>query len=163
MKTLLILILGVVLLGAGGCVSSPPPETQREGLMEVDRAFCRAAVAKGRTAAFLEFMAQDGVIYPWQGSPIHGVAQFRELTEGADAGAQEPTFMWEPLFADVAESGELGYTLGSYTATVEGPEGPRLLRRGHYVTIWKKQGDGSWKFVFDGGNQLPSGSAAQEN
>jgi ketosteroid isomerase-like protein len=163
MRMLPVLALCVMVLGTGACTSSPPPETLQKELMEVDRAFCEAAIEKGRTAAFLEFMAPDGVIYPWQGSPIHGIEQFRELAGKADAGAVEPTFVWEPLYADVAESGELGYTLGSYTATIDGPEGPQLVRRGHYVTIWKKQEDGFWKFVFDGGNQLPAESVAEED
>jgi ketosteroid isomerase-like protein len=158
-------MLGLALAFAlitGACAPSPPSEEAREELMEVDRAFCQAAVAKGRTAAFLEYMAPEGVIYPWQGTPIEGIDRFQELAEQAGKGIAEPTFMWEPLFAEVAESGELGYTLGRYTATLDGPEGPQLVRRGHYVTIWKKQEDGSWKFVFDSGNQIPLEASAQE-
>ena len=68
--------------------------------------------------------------------------------------AEEATgvLTWEPDFADVAKSGDLGYTWGRYTYTsFDSTESPSC---GFYVTIWKKQLDGSWRFVFDAGNQL---------
>lgn len=54
--------------------------------------------------------------------------------------------------AVLAESGELGYTVGQYTITVTGEDGERSVEKGKYVTIWRKQADGSWKVVLDGGN-----------
>jgi ketosteroid isomerase-like protein len=56
---------------------------------------------------------------------------------------------WEPQGGDIAASGELGYTYGIY----ELRDGGDNVQRGTYVTIWKKQEDGKWKFVLDSGNQ----------
>jgi ketosteroid isomerase-like protein len=52
---------------------------------------------------------------------------------------------WEPQEAVVARSGELGYSSGTFALSVENPEGTSVTRRGHYVCIWKKQADGSWR------------------
>jgi ketosteroid isomerase-like protein len=56
---------------------------------------------------------------------------------------------WEPEGGDISTSGELGYTYGIYE--LKGSND--VVERGTYVTIWKKQEDGKWKFVLDSGNQ----------
>ncbi len=67
------------------------------------------------------------------------------LFRGDDSNKE---FTWEPLYADVAKSGELGYTYGTYQIiTVENSE------KGTYVSIWKKDSNGKWKFVLDSGNE----------
>jgi ketosteroid isomerase-like protein len=55
-------------------------------------------------------------------------------------------------YADISASGNLGYTYGLFNIhTTSG----NLLGRGKYITIWKKQTDGTWKYVLDGGNEGP--------
>jgi len=55
----------------------------------------------------------------------------------------------------VAFSGDLGYTFGRYQRTVIDSLNNESSRYGTYVSVWKKQEDGSWKFVIDAGNSLP--------
>ncbi|GAB3577312.1 hypothetical protein GCM10027345_14900 [Hymenobacter daeguensis] len=50
---------------------------------------------------------------------------------------------WYPVLADAAQSGELGYTTGPWTQLQNGR--PDLA--GEYVTVWRKQLDGRWKFA----------------
>ena len=51
---------------------------------------------------------------------------------------------------DVAKSGDLGYTQGSYTLTFTDPQTKQLINdHGSYVTAYRKQADGSWKAVSD--------------
>ena len=59
------------------------------------------------------------------------------------------------LYAAVAGSRDLGYTIGEYTSTGRGPTGAAVQRFGKYLTVWKRQPNGSWKFVVDGGNGSP--------
>lgn len=54
--------------------------------------------------------------------------------------------------AFASEAGDLGYTLGTWRSTRYTAEGRGQVITGKYVTIWRKQADGSWKVVFDGGN-----------
>ena len=48
----------------------------------------------------------------------------------------------------VSVSGDLGVTAGPYQLTMM-DNGKRVDDKGKYVTVWKKQADGSWKVVRD--------------
>ena len=50
---------------------------------------------------------------------------------------------------------DVGYTRGSYVFRANGPDGKPQISYGKYVTIWRKQADGEWKFVLDIGNHSP--------
>ena len=56
----------------------------------------------------------------------------------------EPLLEWWPVFAGVARSGDLGFTTG--------PAASNGTRFGHYFTVWRRQPDGSWRWVYDGGS-----------
>lgn len=57
---------------------------------------------------------------------------------------------WYPVKAEVAESGHTGYTTGNWKITT-----PDSTVHGCYVSIWKRQKDGTWKYVLDGGSACP--------
>ncbi len=66
---------------------------------------------------------------------------------------------WHPDRVDVARSGEMGYTSGAYEMSFNDPSGKMISDKGKYVTVWKKQADGSWKVMLDIFNtDLPMGS-----
>jgi uncharacterized protein (TIGR02246 family) len=51
---------------------------------------------------------------------------------------------------EVARSGDVGYTQGSYTMTMTDPNSKQVINdHGNYVTTYRKQADGSWKAVAD--------------
>jgi ketosteroid isomerase-like protein len=56
---------------------------------------------------------------------------------------------WHADKVEVAQSGELGYTSGTYQMTFTAPGGKAVSDKGKYVTVWKKEADGSWKVVLD--------------
>ena len=59
-------------------------------------------------------------------------------------------FLWKPDTVIVAESGELVYTYGKYEHLEKDSVGNlKILSCGIFDTIWRKQKDGSWKFVWD--------------
>lgn len=63
---------------------------------------------------------------------------------------------WEPIEAVVSASGDLGYTLGRWRSRSVHADGKTVTGQGKYVTIWKKQKDGSWKAAVDIGNTTPA-------
>jgi ketosteroid isomerase-like protein len=67
---------------------------------------------------------------------------------------KKPLLAWQPSFAGMAASGDMGFTTGPWEAKAdikdEKPSG-----YGHFVTVWKKQADGSWRFVVDLGISHP--------
>jgi len=62
---------------------------------------------------------------------------------------------WKPVYADMAASGDLGYTYGTFEFRSRDKDGKLTVEYGKYVSIWKKQKDGSWKVVMDMGNSSP--------
>lgn len=134
------------------CACAPPEPTSAPDasvLMEADRAFA-ADVEKAGTDAWVSWFAEEGAqIQPGMGE-VSGHDAIRELMVGLDDPNLSLT--WEPLRADIAASGDLGWTTGTYVSESTDAEGNVSRGQGRYVTIWRKQADGSWKVVMDLGN-----------
>ncbi len=126
------------------------PRSDAGQLLDADRAFNRA-VARGGAEAWVSWFAPDGaMVQPGVGT-IRGHDAIREAVEYLD----EPgvSLAWEPDRADIAASGDLGWTTGRYTVVSPSAEGTRTSG-GVYVSIWRRQPDGSWKVVMDLGNPV---------
>jgi len=119
---------------------------QRAAVLAADVAFAARADSAGPATAFAEYAADDGVSLGARPIPACGKAQIGEQFAGGAPG----DLRWAPSTADAAASGDLGYTVGS--ATVRGQAGTFHSK---YITVWKRQRDGSWRFVADGGNAMP--------
>ncbi len=119
-----------------------------ENLLELDREFSGYSENRGMKQAFLEFADDTAVLLQKHSMPVVGrqaiVKSFMNFT---DTGF---ILTWEPLAEDIARSGDPGYTYGLYSLLNRADS---TVLRGKYVTIWKRQGDGSWRFVLDGGNE----------
>jgi ketosteroid isomerase-like protein len=140
-----------------GCAPSSPAaspshaESDRRALFAVDRAFSARSVEKGSDVAFTEYAADDATMLPMGGAPLVGKAAIvKSFAESPWDGKSE--LRWEPAFADA--SGDLGYTWGTFVAARD-KDGKRIEKRGKYVSVWKRQSDGSWKWVVDVGNMGP--------
>jgi hypothetical protein len=60
---------------------------------------------------------------------------------------------WRPITSALAPGGALGYTVGTWEGVVISDGGKRDVKRhGAFVTVWKRQGDGSWWVLFDTGD-----------
>lgn len=137
-----------------GCTTDSIPAANPEVLMEADRAFARAAAEHGADG-WVSYFAETGTMFN-SGEIVRGHNQIRALMEPAFS-ADGSGIAWEPTEAEIAASGDLGYTIGRFESTAIGPDGQRRTRTGTYVTIWKKQQDGSWKVAVDiGSNNAPT-------
>lgn len=116
-------------------------------MMEADRAFSRLSVEKGMKNAFLEYIDSNGVLLKSNQLPIEGADAIDYLIQQNDSAY---TLRWEPRNGTVAQSGELGYTYGIYALQ---PKLKDTILYGTYVSIWKKQANGQWKYVLDSGNE----------
>jgi len=56
---------------------------------------------------------------------------------------------WEPSVVEIASSGDLGYTIGAYKLSINDSTGMPMVDTGKYLTVWKKQANGSWKVTAD--------------
>ncbi len=149
----ILLMLGLdAMLGCTPREAPSPPPTP-EVLMEADRAFARAT-AERRAAGWVSFFADDGAqLVP--GSEVRGQDAIRELMGPAFADTSF-TLSWEPTRADIAASGDVGYTIGRYVSRRTGPDGILVESTGAYVTMWRRNPEGVWKVVLDSGVPDPA-------
>lgn len=122
------------------------PKADVAELQIIDSEFSDYAKEHGMRKAFLEYIDDDGVMMKDNSLPLKGAKAIDLIASMNDSTVQ---LTWEPQGGDIAASGDLGYTYGIY----ELKDTSNNVQRGSYVTIWKKQLDGKWKFVLDSGNQ----------
>jgi len=116
-------------------------------MMDADRTFSKLSEEKGMKTAFLEFIDSNGVLLRPNHLPIVGADAIDYLIQQNDSTY---TLKWEPRNGTVARSGELGYTYGIYALK---PNQKDTIIYGTYVSIWKKDSKGDWKYVLDSGNE----------
>jgi ketosteroid isomerase-like protein len=147
-KPLLTSVLALSVLLLSGCFR-PDPERIKTEVLAADTQFNALSQRKGPEAAFLAMIAPDGLL---PGESARGPAAVRSLYRGFPRGG---SLSWSPAFAEVAASGDMAYTFGHYELQLPTTAGTRLVRTGTYVTIWRRQLDGGWKFVLDTGHADP--------
>lgn len=116
-------------------------------LMEADRNFSSMSKAKGMKTAFIEYLDSNGVLLRPGNAPIEGANAIDYLLRQNDS---RYTLTWDPRKAEIARSGELGFTYGVFALH---PKTEDTVIYGTYVSIWKRQQDGKWKLLLDSGNE----------
>jgi ketosteroid isomerase-like protein len=113
-----------------------------DSLIAAERAFSRTSGEKGIREAFLTWLAPDAVVF--RPGPVEGRPVYEKMDPAGPA-----MLSWEPEVAEVSAAGDLGYTSGPYM--IRPARGAEPTAFGHYVSVWKKQPDGSWKVLLDSG------------
>ena len=139
-----------------GCSVPIDLEKEKQTLLQTDAAFSKLSLEKGATCAFHHYLADEGLVLPFTEAPRNKSDYASMLERAHPPDAAKTTLEWTPEFADVAASGDLGYTWGRYVFTAADSS----QTRGFYISVWKKQADGQWRFVFDAGNQLKQDAKA---
>ncbi|MBF9233203.1 YybH family protein [Microvirga alba] len=139
------LVAGLLFWGVSGPAAGQTMPAEQ--LMEADRAFNAMGQREGVGKAFIAYAADAPIMLRPPNMPILGKAELVEVF----SKVTDSSLTWEPLKAEIAGSQDLGYTFGRYKVHQNG----EVKLHGAYVTIWKKQPDGSWKYVLDGGGATP--------
>ncbi|MDF1547648.1 MAG: hypothetical protein P1P88_07485 [Bacteroidales bacterium] len=142
MKTKIIILIYATLLFS--CKQNKQEQIVNE-LLNVDKEFSALSVEKGKNHAFLTYMHKDVTILENKSMPIEGKETVAKMYENEPDS--DYTLKWKPLRATAAASGDLGYTYGMWMYSTSDTS---LL--GTYITIWKKNEQGAWKFILDTGN-----------
>jgi ketosteroid isomerase-like protein len=145
LRTVALLLPATALLA--GCTRAGPGKYKAE-LVAADKAFSALSSKEGPKAACLATFSSDAKMLNQYATGAEGI---RELFMQLPASA---TLTWEPAYVDAAASGDIGYTWGRYTLTLQSgkPGGRPHIEMGNYVTVWKRDYLGHWKAVLDGGN-----------
>jgi ketosteroid isomerase-like protein len=144
------LLLAALLVGGAWSQQVPPlPVNDKDfpkaltPVVEAEHAFAIYSVEHGMKEAFLRFAAPDGIIF--RHAPVNATETWTQTTP-----APTGLLTWYPTYADVSRAGDLGWTTGPYEFR-EKAEDKQAAASGHYVTLWRRQPDGSFKFVLDFG------------
>jgi len=144
MKAIYITMVLLSLVACTGGNSTADPEAE---LMEADRAFSAMSEKQGMNEAFLGYCSEEAVLLRENSMPLEGKSAIAARIGNTDDSGFVLT--WEPAFARVAGSGELGYTYGLYTLVLKEPD---TTLRGTYVSVWARE-NGEWRWVLDSGNE----------
>ncbi len=148
-----VLLVFLVAALAGACASVGEGTSLQQQVTETERAFART-MAERDHEAFASFLADEAVFFSGQ-TPTRGkaavAAAWRPFFEGPEA-----PFSWEPDRVEVLESG----TLALSTGPVYDPSG-RLV--GRFNSIWRREGAGRWRIVFDQGSPVCGGAPTEDS
>jgi ketosteroid isomerase-like protein len=135
-----------------GCASAPPPTppdtraADAQAIRDLETAWAQAFAAKDWDKTFA-FYADDASLFIPDAPVVNGIAAMKAAVK---ANLEDKNFSLTFVLdkVDVAKSGDLGYSQGASTTTFTDPKTKKVLTvKGKYVTVFKKQTDGSWKAV----------------
>jgi ketosteroid isomerase-like protein len=146
------LLIATTLLADARSAAPPEPKATAATLQRLEREFMKAVAEEG-APGYLSYYADDAVGVPDGGGFLRGKKEIAKRAGYLDNKSNHMT--WTPLGADVATSGDLGYTFGTYEFHGVDKDNAPVVSVGKYTTIWKLQQDGSWKVVLDMANTSP--------
>lgn len=138
------LLISFLLLAACGGEPTGPgvrnlrPIAEPGEIVAAELAFAREAQDKGQWTAFAEYAADDAVMFEPQ--PVLA----KQWLKGRANPAQAVT--WQPYQVWSACDGSVAVTKGAW----QRPGGSV----GYFTTIWQRQKNGAYKWVYDGGDAL---------
>lgn len=147
--------------GLGGTSAAPPnplaDTSMKPGkalLFELEAKFARET-AQGGGKAFASWFAEDATTLSNGQAPVHGQ---EAIAKNATWLAKDYQLVWTPTDATMSLSGDMGYTWGHYEGHSRDADGNSKVTMGRYLTIWRKEKDGSWKVLLDASNDEPAGA-----
>jgi ketosteroid isomerase-like protein len=144
----------------GASTDTPNPlidSTMKPGkmlLFDLEARFAKDVLARGG-AGFAEWFADDGVALGNGAAPLVGKVA---IAKSANWSPKDYQLTWTPTDGMMGPSGDMGYTWGHFEGRSKDANGNPVLTSGRYITIWRKEADGSWKVVLDAGANEPAGA-----
>jgi ketosteroid isomerase-like protein len=144
--TIKILSASLVIVCAVLCAAGQARNQSKDlnALVENERAFSRMSEEKGIRESFTEFIADDGVLF--RPGPVTGKKWMQE--HPLPPSDKRPVLTWQPNFAAISRAGDMGYTTGPWQYKSDSKDA-KPVAFGDFMTVWKKQADGRWKFAID--------------
>ena len=138
-----LVVVGVI---TSSCAQTVNVEQEKTALLARDAEWAKAA---NDPAKFTSFFAPGGVL-ALAGMPA--LASEKTILDFATTMSKAGgRISWTAARSDVAASGDLGYTAGTYQITMNNADGRPTTEKGKYLTTWKKV-NGEWKVTEDTGN-----------
>lgn len=121
-------------------------ELIKNEIRNVEQNFAELAKTDGVAKAFLTYASEEAVLYR-DNKLFKGKEEIKAYFDKQTL--KDIKLLWKPDYIDVALSGEMAYTYGNYTLSEIDLDGNNIIREGSFHTVWKRQKDNTWKFVWD--------------
>jgi len=154
MKTFILSLLVICAVAAPGLAQNKNRGDDLKSMVETERAFSCMSEEKGTREAFAAFIADDGILF----RPTAVLGKKWMQDHPLPPSPVRPLLSWQPIFAAVSGAGDLGYTTGPWQSKPDIKD-PKPAAFGNFMTVWRKQADGSWKFALDLGISNPEPKA----
>ena len=153
----IILPIAAIAVAAIACTVQKVPQPgvssladERTALIKADSDFMADTHSKG-VAGWTSWFTNDGR----QVSSKHVIIGHDSITAAMAStfASADDRLDWGADYANVSADGTLGYTYGHWSAMHRDAPGAEMKEAatGRYLTIWRRQGDGSWKVELDTG------------
>ena len=120
-------------------------------LYGLEARFAKDVLERGG-AGFAAWFADDGVALGNGAAPLIGKVA---IVKSANWSPRDYQLTWTPTDAMMGPSGDMGYTWGHFEGHSKDTQGNPVATSGRYITMWRKEPDGSWKVVLDAGANEP--------
>jgi ketosteroid isomerase-like protein len=122
-------------------------EQAKKEIEQSEKDFLKMSTGNGIKVAFPYYADTDAVVKGNNDSLIKGKNAITHFY--ASSIFDNASVTWSPDFVDASEDGNFGYTYGKYIWHSKDSTGKVSEFKGVFHTVWKKQKDGSWKYVWD--------------
>ncbi|NJN25315.1 MAG: DUF4440 domain-containing protein [Cyclobacteriaceae bacterium] len=129
------------------CQNTKDNEMTEYEIVQVEKQFYDMTKEKGIPEAFYFFADENAVIKRENDTLITGRENIKLYYQNKNLDGVR--IVWTPDFVDVSECGDLAYTYGQYIWEFEDHYQNVKQIKGTYHTVWKKQNDDTWKYVWD--------------
>jgi ketosteroid isomerase-like protein len=146
------IVLVAIVFSSAHTRASADAKDSSATLLRLEADFMKAAAERG-SQGYMSYYAEDAAELPNGADMFRGKESIANTMGFLDDKNNHLT--WTPVYADMAASGDLGYTYGTFEFRSKDKDGKPTVEYGKYASIWKKQKDGSWKVVMDMGNASP--------
>lgn len=151
--SILVSALAVLSPRVASAQTKNPREVAEAAMMKADRDFNQAAADRSMER-FLALVSETAVFDSAEGRGREAVKKAWAPFFAPDG----PTISWAPTKAESLVAGDVGYTVGTWERRTKDARGAAIVRRGQYLTVWRKEKDGVWRATFDTGSTSPDGA-----
>jgi ketosteroid isomerase-like protein len=141
-----LIFVSLFLASCSTAIDQSKMKKAREEIVQTEREFEQMAATKGLSEAFAYF-ADSAAALNRGGYVVHGKDSIRLIYLASRFKGVK--LEWKPDFVEVSKAADLGYTYGKYTFSTQDSIGKVAVSKGIFHTVWKKQADGQWRFVWD--------------
>jgi ketosteroid isomerase-like protein len=145
MKTIITLLISLVLITS--CHQPVDKDKIKKEIFQTEKAFEKMTSEKGIAEAFYYFADENAVIIRENNTLIKGKEKIKIYYD--KKSLKNAIVNWTPDYIDVSDCGTLGYTYGKFVWKIKNDDGTIKEIKGIFHTVWKKQKDNTWKYVWD--------------